>query len=127
MNSPPEAENPPVKGGNPFDSMPVTEYSLRMTRRIYAVIACMLLSPAIMTVFFMLARTHAPDLAPRINTYPVYLILNLPGAAALLFLPVKRTFKFIAATAYWLILSPAVIVGTGLATLTLMCLFFGPC
>jgi hypothetical protein len=127
MNLPPEAETPPMKEGNPFDSMPMEGYSFRMTWRIYAVIACILLSPAMMVGLFMLTQTHAPHLVPHINTYPVYLLLNLPGAAALLFLPVKSAFKFIAAAAYWLILSPAVIMGTLFATLTLMCLFFGPC
>ncbi len=94
---------------NPFDApaLNIPPYK-GIHPHVHAVIAALLLLPAVM----VFALTPTMDMMPQNLQGSVYiksLILNLPSSIAILFLPIKSPYKCIAAIAYWLILSPAVL------------------
>lgn len=94
---------------NPFDAPALNIPTYKgIHPHVYAVIVAVFLLPAAM----IFALTSAMDMMPQNLQNSVYLkslVLNLPSSIAILFLPTKSPYKYIAAIAYWLILSPAVL------------------
>ena len=107
------------EGDNPFEVNPMNAPPpIRINPRIYTVIASVLLLPFVLICAVTLIMFEDFfQLLPK-SIYLRSLILNLPSAVAILFLPTKSIYKYIAVTAYWLILSPAVLMAVTIAAVT---------
>lgn len=107
----------------PFSAPPdLPSTQPRALTRVNVVIAVMLLSP-----FFVLALLNwSKEMLPALFQDSIYirsLVMNLPGSVAILFLPAKRLYNYIAATGYWLIVSPLVFAMTFMAIIFIVMTF----